>query len=96
MLGELLPRAQEWAMNHQLGNTDNTQARVLLHSHRRVFGNFHFCLGLHEFEDIISLVDSIDLLAPGRKSWYKYGTRVANRLASSYNNFIYCFGEGVI
>ena len=75
-------------MNNPLGNTDNTQARVLLHSQRRMFGNFHFRLGLYEFEDIISLVDSIDLLAPERKSWYKYGTRIANRLASSHNTSI--------
>lgn len=75
-------------MNHPLGNTDNTQARVLLHSQRGLFGNFHFRLGLYEFEDIISLVDSIDLLAPERKSWYKYGTRIANRLALSYNTSI--------
>lgn len=75
-------------MNHPLGNTDNTQARVLLHSQRSLFGNYHFRLGLYEFEDIISLVDSIDLLAPERKSWYKYGIRIANRLATSYNTSI--------
>jgi len=75
-------------MNHPLSNTDNTQARVLLHSQRGLFDNFHFRLGLYEFEDIISLVDSIDLLAPERKSWFKYGTRIANRLATSYNTSI--------
>ena len=75
-------------MNHPLGNTDNTQARVLLHSQRSLFGNSHFRFGLYEFEDIISLVDSIDLPAPESKSWYKYGNRIANRLALSYNTFI--------
>lgn len=72
-------------MNHPLGNTDNTQARVLLHSQRSLCGNFHFRLGLYEFEDIISLVDSIDLLAPEPKSWFEFGTRIANRLATYYN-----------
>ena len=75
-------------MNHPLGNTDNTQVRVLLHSKRSLKDNVHFRFGLYEFEGIISLVDSIDLPAPERKSWYKYGNRIANRLASSYNTFI--------
>ena len=55
-------------MNHPLGNKDNTQARVLLHSQRSLFGNFHLRFGLYEIEDIISLVNFIDLLTTERKS----------------------------
>ncbi len=74
-------------MKYQLNNMDNTQARILLYSQRSMLGNFHFLYALYEFEDIISLVDSIDFLAPEPKSWYKYGIRVASRLAKSYNIF---------
>jgi hypothetical protein len=72
-------------MDHPLRHTDITEARVLLHSQRNLFGNFHFRLGLYEFEDIIRKVDSVDLLAPEPKPFFKYGTRLANRLAYSFN-----------
>ena len=72
-------------MNDQLRKTDKTQARVLLHSQRNVFGNFHFRLALYEFEDIIRKVDSVDLLAPNPKPFFKYGNRLANRLTYSFN-----------
>jgi spore maturation protein CgeB len=75
-------------MKHSFGNTDNIQARVLLYSQRSLSDNVHFRLALYEFEDIISLVDSVDLLTPERKRRYGYGIRIANRLATSYNTSI--------
>jgi spore maturation protein CgeB len=75
-------------MNDPLGNTANTEARVLLHSQRGLFGNLHFRLALYEFEDIICVIDSIDLLAPEGRRWFKHGTRIANRLATSCNTTI--------
>jgi len=59
-----------------------------LHSQRNLYSNVHFRLGLYEFEDIIREVDSVDLLSPQSKNWFKYGTRIANRLASSCNTSI--------
>jgi hypothetical protein len=72
-------------MNHPLNNVDNTEARVLLHSQRNLFSNLHYRLALYEFEDIISAVDSVDLIAPRPKNWFMDGRSIAQRLASSYN-----------
>jgi len=66
----------------------NTQPRILLHSQRNIYRDWHFRLGLYEFEDIIRKVDSVDLMAPTPKNWFKYGTSIANRLAYSFGTSI--------
>jgi len=75
-----------------MDNTSETkksnQSRILLHSQRNIFSNFHYRLGLYEFEDIICQVDSVDLLAPRPKKWFKYGNRIANRLAHDWHTSI--------
>jgi hypothetical protein len=53
-------------------------------SQRNIYSNIHFRLGLYEFEDIISQVDSVDLLAPWPKKWFKYSNRIASRLVAQY------------
>jgi hypothetical protein len=77
--------SEENTMNYASDNSSGNQARILLFSQRNIYSNTHFRLGLYEFEDIISQVDSIDFVAPQRKNWFKYGTRIANRLASYHN-----------
>ena len=64
---------------------NSNHPRILLHSQRNIFSNFHFRLGLYEFEDIICQVDSVDLLAPRPKKWFEYGDRIANRLAHDWH-----------
>ena len=71
-------------MHHAAHDTNSNQARILLHSQRNLFGNFHYRLGLYEFEDIIRQVDRVDLISPEAKPWFPYGTRLANRLANTY------------
>ena len=68
-------------MNSSSQNKKSDQSRILLHSQRNIFGNFHYRLGLYEFEDIICQVDSVDLVAPQPKKWFEYGNRISNRLA---------------
>ena len=75
-------------MSNSSENKKNNQPRILLHSQRNIFSNFHFRLGLYEFEDIICQVDSVDLLAPQPKNWFKYGNRIANRLAYDWDTGI--------
>jgi len=53
-------------------------------SQRIISPNLYFRLGLYEFEDIIRQVDTVDFLAPKPTQWFKYGTRIANRLAVDY------------
>jgi hypothetical protein len=50
-------------------------------SQRNIFPNIAYRLGLYEFEDIIREVDSVDMVAPAPARRFKYGTRLANRLA---------------
>lgn len=75
-------------MPSMLETTERNQCRILLHSQRGIYGNLHYRLGLYEFEDIIRQVDSVDMLAPQPRNWFKYGTRIANRLAYSCNTAI--------
>jgi hypothetical protein len=65
-------------------NGQSTAPRVLMFSQRNIFPNIHYRLGLHEFEDLIRDVDSVDLVAPGPSRWFKYGTRLANRLTTDH------------
>lgn len=55
---------------------------MLLFSHRHVVNNlFARCL-IYEFEDIIQRIDSVEVVAPRPGRWFKYGTRLAQRLAA--------------
>jgi len=63
----------------------NRHSRILLYSQRALFGNFHYRLGLYEFEDIIREVDSVDVLTPTPKPWFRYGERLAMRFARGGN-----------
>jgi hypothetical protein len=56
-------------------------ARILMFSQRNLFENFHYRCALYEFEDLICQLDSVRLLAPRPSKWFKYGFRVAHRLA---------------
>src|SRR5690348_4288067 len=57
------------------------KARTLLFSHRNIFEGALFRCPHYEFEDIICQIDSVDVLAPRPTKWFKYGSRIANRLA---------------
>jgi hypothetical protein len=50
-------------------------------SQRNIFKGTLFRCPLYEFEDIICQIDSVEVLAPRPEKWFKYGTRIANRLA---------------
>jgi Glycosyl transferases group 1 len=63
-------------------NITSNKARVLMYSQRNISEKVHFRSILYEFEDIIRLIDSVELLAPQPKKWFNYGTRIANRIAA--------------
>lgn len=71
-------------MDKRYSDKSSNTGRVLVFSQRNIFSDFHYRLGLYEFEDIILQVDSVDLLAPGPKKWFKYGDRIGNRIATDY------------
>jgi len=63
-------------------------ARVLLFSQRNIYNN-HFRCANYEFEDIITKIDSVELLAPQPKKWFKYGDRIAQRIYADTNVALY-------
>jgi hypothetical protein len=67
-----------------LASSERGASRILMFSQRNIFPNVTYRLGLYEFEDIVQEVDRVDLIAPYPTGWFKYGTRVANRLAADY------------
>jgi len=83
-MGLFVGSTGEPQMNNRSDNKKYNESRILLHSQRNIFANFHYRLGLYEFEDIIPQIDSVDLLAPQPRNWFKYGTRIANRLTTDH------------
>lgn len=59
--------------------------RVLLFSHRNIFEREVWRCSLQEFERIIQDIDSVDLLAPKPKNWYREGKRAALKLGEFVN-----------
>lgn len=55
-------------------------ARVLLFSHRNLYDQEVWRAGYREFEQIIQEVDSVELLAPERASWFDFRKRNALRI----------------
>jgi len=72
-------------MNERSENLIGNEPRILLYSQRNLFSSFHYRLGLYEFEDVICQVESVDLLAPRPKEWFKYGERIAMKVARTFN-----------
>ena len=66
------------------GSAASEPGRVLMFSQRNIHPNIAFRLGLHEFEDIIREVDSVDMVAPRPTGRFRYGWHVANRLAVQF------------
>jgi hypothetical protein len=63
---------------------NENRERVLMFSHRHVVSSmFARCL-IYEFEDIIQQIDSVQVVAPRPGRWFKYGTRLAQRLAADF------------
>ena len=60
----------------------NNDSRILLYSLRNI-EKVHFRCSLYEFEDVICEIDSVDMLTPKPKKWFKHGSSVAQRLAAS-------------
>ncbi len=71
-------------MNQVSDKTGGNQARILIHSQRNLFDNIHYRLGLYEFEDIVRQIDTADLISPRTKPWFRYGSKLAHRIANTY------------
>jgi hypothetical protein len=72
-------------MTYPLEDDKAKPPRVLLHSQRNFFRNYHYRTNLHEFENIVRNIDSVEMLAPQPENRFKYGIRIADRLASSFD-----------
>lgn len=64
-------------------NITSDNARILMFSQRNIY-NYHFTCASYEFEDLICQIDRVELLSPSPSKWFKYGDRIANRLAVNY------------
>lgn len=63
-------------INHQ----GAPESRILLFSHRNIFEPLVWRCHFQEFERIVQEVDSVELVAPEAKGWYRHGKRVALKL----------------
>ena len=66
----------------------SSESRALVFSYRNIFSNALFRCPHYEFEDVISRVDSVDLLAPKFTPsglWYKVAKKAAYRLPFAPN-----------
>lgn len=64
---------------------DSDGKRILMFSQRNIYDKFHFRCYLSEFEDLICQMDSVELLCPKPMERFKYGTRIAQKLAADYS-----------
>jgi len=55
--------------------------RILMFSPRNIVPSIFARCMLYEFEDIIREIDAVTMLAPKPTKFYKYGDRIANRMA---------------
>jgi len=67
-------------MNPTSIHGQNTEPRILLFSHKNIVEPLVWRCPFQEFEKVVNEVDSVDVLAPARKSWYDNGKRVALRV----------------
>lgn len=74
-----------WNMSENNGHQQNADSRILLFSHRNIFEPLVWRSTSLEFEKVIQEVDSVDLLAPNAKAWYRHGKRAALRLGEFTN-----------
>lgn len=68
-------------------NHDNQQSqtpRVLFLSQRNLYEREVWRASFFEFEQILRQIDSVDVVAPHRKSWYRNGKRLALRLGETF------------
>jgi hypothetical protein len=70
-------------MYNKSQNNVSNAARVLLFSQRNIHKNHYRCY-IYEFEDIIREIDSVEFLTPHPIKWFKYGIRIAGRIANDY------------
>lgn len=65
---------------------DNSQVppRILFLSQRNIYEREVWRASFFEFEQILQRIDSVDVVAPGRKSWYRNGKRLALRLGERF------------
>ena len=71
-------------MNNKIENKKFNKARILIFAQRNIYSPVHFRCYLAEFEDLICQMDSVNMLSPQPNRWFKYGTRIAQRLAVDY------------
>ena len=56
------------------------EPRILMFSERNIHEREVWRCSFHEFEGMLQQIDSVDLLAPTPRKWYRYGMSVACRL----------------
>ena len=72
-------------MNSNNNRRLSASPRILLFSHENICDQMVWRCPSLEFQKIIQEIDSVELLAPGARSWYRNGKRVALRLGEFVN-----------
>jgi Glycosyl transferases group 1 len=60
--------------------------RILLFSQRNIYEPRVWRGAFHEFEELVQQIDSVDLLAPEPRGWYKNGKRLSMRLGRRFRS----------
>lgn len=68
--------------NHEGGQPH--APRILMFSERNIYEQVVWRCPFYEFEGILQEIDSVDVLAPKPKRWYRQGKRVASRLGEYF------------
>ena len=71
-------------MINELERKFTSKSRILMFAQRDIYKKVHYRCYLEEFENLICQMDSVKLLLPKPSNWFKYGTRIAQRLAVDY------------
>lgn len=62
----------------------STSPRILLLSQRNLYERAVWRASFFEFEEILRQIDSVDVVAPHRRPWYRNGKRLALRLGERF------------
>jgi hypothetical protein len=67
-------------MNSDRDNSQVHPPRILYYSHKNIYEQEVWRASFFEFEQILQQIDSVDIVAPQPRSWYRNGKRLALRL----------------
>jgi len=75
-------------MQNKSNNDTHDSSRILMFSQREIVEKTFSKCAIYEFQDIICKIDSVRIIAPKCKSWFKYGVRTAQKVAELFTSAI--------